>query len=195
MNEPPLSEGLLAAHTHAHTHTRARTHAHTHTHTLAHGARLSTAYIRALGQYGKCSPGPGAPPPAGRQAQPPELPKWGVGGAAPFPGAPLLPQPLRTGVAHPPLVPGTGHFPTVLLPAKLQRDAAGSPGQQHPPPGQPRTPPALGQPAPLGMLRGRQPSPAHPAASPGTQGCPGMGRSNNIPEIRLGQPQQSQRAN
>lgn len=116
-----------------------------------------------------------------RQAQPPELPSWGPGEAAPLPRAPLLPRPLRTGVVHPPFVPGTVGFPPRSSPSNCSGSLEGTPRAAAPTP----TPPALGHPAPLGMLSGTQASPTHPAASPGSQRCPGMGRFNDIPKFSL----------
>lgn len=126
-----------------------------------------------------------------RQAQPPELPKWGVGGSALLPGRLFSPSSRRRHLStvsawH------RSHCPPYSSP-KLQWDAAGSPPGSciphapHPPtPPSHCTCPALGQPAqPLRMPRGTQPSPMHPAASLGNQGCSGMGRSKNIPKFIL----------
>lgn len=123
--------------THTRTHTRAHTRAHIHSHT--HGAGLSTAYIRALGQYGKCSPGP-APtrrPPASRG--PRSCPN-GASGAAPLPGAPLLlpapPRRLRPPAWH------RSDFPPFSSLPNCSGTLLGPLGGSFPSSGQPRTLPA-----------------------------------------------------
>lgn len=103
--------------------------------------------------------------------------------------------PAVAAVTYPPLVPGTGHIVhrtalpncSGMLQGHPRVAAFPTPPTPHPPtPPSHCTSPALGQPAqPLWMPRGTQPSPMHPAASPGNQGCSGMGRSKNIPKFIL----------
>lgn len=89
----------------------------------------------------------------GRQAQPPprSCPNGASGGAAPLPGLPLLPQPLRTGVTHPALGPGTGRICHRAAPSQMAAGTLqGSPGGSSRPPGQPRPVPCPVPPQPWG---------------------------------------------
>lgn len=150
--------------THTRTHTRAHTRAHIHSHT--HGAGLSTAYIRALGQYGKCSPGP-APTRRLPASRGPRSCPNGASGAAPLPRAPhLLPVPpcrLRPPAWYP------SYFPPCSSLLNCSGTLLGPLGGSFPSSGQPRTLPAPRQPTPLGVPMGTQPSLTYPAASSGME--------------------------
>lgn len=115
------------------------------------------------------------------------------GGLLPSRGAPS--SPAVAAVTHPPLVPGTGHIVHRIALPNCRGMLQGPPrvaASLLPPPH--CTSPALGQPAPLGMLRGTQPSRMlHLLVLRGAQGWADLRTSPNSswkasakPESKLG---------
>lgn len=135
----------------------------------------------------------------GRQAQPPppELPKRGLGGAAPLPGLPLLPQPLRTAVTRPPLVPGTGRICHRADPSQMAAGRCRVPwaAAAPPTPGAAPFPPSPGAAGTPRDAHGHAAFPHAPRCVSWRSGGPGGGQVEQHPQIRLGRPRQSQLSN